>query len=66
VLRTLTPKEEKVIRMRFGIGTERDHTLEEVGRHLAITRERVRQIEAKALRKLKHPSRLRALKILTT
>lgn len=66
VLRTLTPKEERVIRMRFGIGAERDHTLEEVGRHLSITRERVRQIEAKALRKLKHPSRLRALKILTT
>jgi RNA polymerase primary sigma factor len=66
VLRTLTPKEEKVIRMRFGIGAERDHTLEEVGRYLCITRERVRQIEAKALRKLKHPSRLRALKILTT
>ncbi len=66
VLRTLTPKEEKVIRMRFGIGAERDHTLEEVGRYLSITRERVRQIEAKALRKLKHPSRLRALKILTS
>lgn len=66
VLRTLTPKEERVIRMRFGIGAERDHTLEEVGRHLAITRERVRQIEAKALRKLKHPSRLRALRLLTT
>lgn len=66
VLRTLTPKEEKVIRMRFGIGVDRDHTLEEVGRHLSITRERVRQIEAKALRKLKHPSRLRALKILTS
>ncbi len=66
VLRTLTPKEEKVIRMRFGIGAERDHTLEEVGKHLSITRERVRQIEAKALRKLKHPSRLRALKLLTT
>jgi len=64
VLATLTPKEEKVIRMRFGIGAERDHTLEEVGRHLSITRERVRQIEAKALRKLKHPSRLRALKLL--
>jgi len=66
ILQTLTPKEEKVIRMRFGIGVDRDHTLEEVGRHLSITRERVRQIEAKALRKLKHPSRLRALKVLTT
>jgi RNA polymerase primary sigma factor len=66
VLKTLTPKEEKVIRMRFGIGADRDHTLEEVGRHLSITRERVRQIEAKALRKLKHPSRLKALKKLTT
>jgi RNA polymerase primary sigma factor len=62
VLQTLTPKEEMVIRMRFGIGAERDHTLEEVGRHLSITRERVRQIEAKALTKLKHPSRLKALK----
>jgi RNA polymerase primary sigma factor len=66
VLKTLAPKEEKVIRMRFGIGVDRDHTLEEVGRHLSITRERVRQIEAKALRKLKHPSRLRALKTLMT
>ncbi len=66
VLTTLTPKEEKVIRMRFGIGVDRDHTLEEVGRHLSITRERVRQIEAKALRKLKHPSRLRALKTLVS
>lgn len=66
VLCTLTPKEERVIRMRFGIGVDRDHTLEEVGRHLTITRERVRQIEAKALRKLKHPSRLKALKTLVT
>ena len=66
VLSTLTPKEEKVIRMRFGIGVDRDHTLEEVGRHLLITRERVRQIEAKALRKLKHPSRLRALRALVS
>jgi len=66
VLKTLSPKEEKVIRMRFGIGVERDHTLEEVGRYLAITRERVRQIEAKALRKLKHPSRLRVLKNITS
>jgi len=66
ILGTLTPKEEKVIRMRFGIGVDRDHTLEEVGRHLSITRERVRQIEAKALRKLKHPSRLKALKTLVS
>jgi len=64
VLRTLSPKEEKVIKMRFGIGADRDHTLEEVGKFLSITRERVRQIEAKALRKLKHPSRLKALRTL--
>jgi RNA polymerase primary sigma factor len=66
VLHTLSPKEEKVIRMRFGIGVERDFTLEEVGRSLSITRERVRQIEAKALWKLRHPKRLRALRILNT
>ena len=65
LLKTLHPNEEKVIRMRFGIGVDRDHTLEEVGRYLSLTRERVRQIEAKALRKLKHPGRLRVLKMLT-
>jgi RNA polymerase primary sigma factor len=65
VLSTLTPREAEVIKMRFGIGVEKDHTLEEVGRHLSITRERVRQIEAKALRKLKHPNRRSELKILT-
>jgi RNA polymerase primary sigma factor len=64
VLNTLTPREEKIIRMRFGIGIDRDHTLEEVGRHFSITRERVRQIEAKALRKLKHTNRRSELKIL--
>jgi RNA polymerase primary sigma factor len=64
VLKTLTPKEEKIIRMRFGIGVERDFTLEEVGRHLYMTREGVRQIETKALRRLKHPTRLRELKAL--
>jgi RNA polymerase primary sigma factor len=66
ILRTLTPREEKVIRMRFGIGFGKDHTLEEVGRQFCITRERVRQIEAKALRKLKHPGRLRMLKVLNS
>ena len=66
VLHTLSPKEETVIRMRFGIGADRDYTLEEVGRHLSITRERVRQIEAKALWKLRHPKRLRALRVLNT
>jgi RNA polymerase primary sigma factor len=66
ILHTLSPREEQVIRMRFGIGAERDHTLEEVGQRLSITRERVRQIEAKAMRKLKHPNRLRALKVLNT
>ncbi|SPD72807.1 RNA polymerase, sigma 70 (sigma D) factor [uncultured Desulfobacterium sp.] len=62
VLRTLTPREEKVLRMRFGIGEKADHTLEEVGRDFCVTRERIRQIEAKALRKLRHPSRSRKLK----
>jgi RNA polymerase primary sigma factor len=66
ILQTLTPKEAEVISMRFGIGVKRDHTLEEVGQHLSITRERVRQIEAKAMRKLKHPSRQRALRLLYT
>ncbi len=61
MLKTLTYREEKVIRMRFGIGAERDHTLEEVGRRLSITRERVRQIEVQAMRKLRHPSRLETL-----
>jgi RNA polymerase primary sigma factor len=64
ILRTLTPKEGQVIKMRFGIGYDREYTLEEVGRHLSITRERVRQIEAQALRKLKHPGRMRVLKSL--
>lgn len=64
VLNTLTPREDKVIRMRFGIGFDKDHTLEEVGGQFSITRERVRQIEAKALRKLKRPNRLSALKVL--
>jgi DNA-binding CsgD family transcriptional regulator len=57
VLATLTPREEKVLRMRFGIGEKSDHTLEEVGQDFEVTRERIRQIEAKALRKLRHPSR---------
>ena len=62
VLSTLTPREEKVLRMRFGIGERADHTLEEVGRDFDVTRERIRQIEAKALRKLRHPSRSKRLK----
>lgn len=62
VLATLTPREEKVLRMRFGIGEESDHTLEEVGQDFNVTRERIRQIEAKALRKLRHPSRSGKLK----
>ncbi len=62
VLATLTPREEKVLRMRFGIGEKSDHTLEEVGRNFSVTRERIRQIEAKALRKLRHPSRAKRLR----
>jgi RNA polymerase primary sigma factor len=62
VLATLTPREEKVLRMRFGIGEKSDHTLEEVGQDFDVTRERIRQIEAKALRKLRHPSRSKQLK----
>ena len=62
VLATLTPREEKVLRMRFGIGEESDHTLEEVGQDFNVTRERIRQIEAKAVRKLRHPSRAAKLK----
>lgn len=62
VLATLSPREEKVLRMRFGIGEESDHTLEEVGQDFSVTRERIRQIEAKALRKLRHPSRSKRLK----
>ena len=62
VLHTLTPREEKVIKMRFGVGDGSEHTLEEVGQNFAVTRERIRQIEAKALRKLRHPSRSRRLR----
>ena len=62
VLSSLTPREERVLRMRFGIGMNTDHTLEEVGQQFSVTRERIRQIEAKALRKLKHPSRSRKMK----
>ena len=62
VLSTLTTREEKVLRMRFGIGEKADHTLEEVGQDFAVTRERIRQIEAKALRKLRHPSRSKKLR----
>ena len=63
ILSTLTPREERVLRMRFGVGMNTDHTLEEVGLQFSVTRERIRQIEAKALRKLKHPSRSKQLKI---
>src|SRR5207248_836189 len=62
VLATLTPREEKVLRMRFGIGEKSDHTLEEVGQDFEVTRERIRQIEAKALRKLRHPTRSKRLR----
>ena len=61
-LESLTPREERILRMRFGIGTKSDHTLQEVGQVFSVTRERIRQIEAKALRKLKHPSRARELR----
>ena len=61
ILSTLTPREEKILRMRFGIGMDTDHTLEEVGRKFFVTRDRIRQIEARALRKLKHPSRSKQL-----
>ena len=62
LLATLSPREEQVLRLRFGIGERNDHTLEEVGLRFAVTRERIRQIEAKALRKLRHPSRSRHLR----
>jgi len=62
VLKTLTPREEKVVKMRFGVGDGSEHTLEEVGQDFSVTRERIRQIEAKALRKLRHPSRSRKLR----
>jgi RNA polymerase primary sigma factor len=62
LLASLTPREERIVRMRFGIGMNSDHTLEEVGQQFSVTRERIRQIEAKALRKLKHPSRSRELR----
>jgi RNA polymerase primary sigma factor len=61
-LGTLTPREEKVIKMRFGLEDGSKHTLEEIGQSFAVTRERIRQIEGKALRKLRHPSRLRKLR----
>jgi RNA polymerase primary sigma factor len=64
VLRTLSPREEKIIRMRFGLEDGSEHTLEEVGRSFDVTRERIRQIEAKALRKLRHPSRSGKLRLL--
>ena len=62
VLSTLTPREERVLRMRYGIGMDTDHTLEEVGQQFSVTRERIRSIQAKALRKLRHPDRSRTLR----
>ena len=62
MLASLAPREERVLRLRFGIGTNGDRTLEEVGQQFSVTRERIRQIEAKALRKLKHPSRSKVLR----
>jgi RNA polymerase primary sigma factor len=62
VLASLSPREERIVRMRFGLGMNGDHTLEEIGQQFSLTRERIRQIEAKALRKLKHPSRSRILR----
>jgi RNA polymerase primary sigma factor len=62
-LKTLTPREEKIIKMRFGLEDGRQHTLEEVGQTFALTRERIRQIEAKAFRKLRHPSRSHKLRV---
>jgi RNA polymerase primary sigma factor len=62
LLASLTPREERIVRMRFGLGMNSDHTLEEVGQQFSVTRERIRQIEAKAIRKLKHPSRSRVLR----
>ena len=64
ILKTLSPREEKVIRLRFGIGCEREHTLEEIGQEFDVTRERIRQIEAKALRQLRSPERARHLRAL--
>jgi exonuclease VII large subunit len=66
VLKTLSPREEKIIKMRFGLQDGSEHTLEEVGQHFAVTRERIRQIEAKALRKLRHPSRSHRLRAFFT
>jgi len=62
VLKTLSPREEMVLKMRFGVGDGSEHTLEEVGQSFAVTRERIRQIESKALRKLRHPSRSQRLR----